>query len=98
MLLALAAALSHQPLPPRDESDRGRPLITAEADGSFIIHRDIHPNDPPVDFHTRGLLTERCGRARICSGRSEEAVDRRRDRVERAFEQAVDQARDARRD
>ena len=76
------------------------PLISREPDGSFVIHRAIVPDDPPVDYFTRGLVTERCPR-RGClalrSDRHDQEQDRRRDPVERAFEEAVDQARDARR-
>ena len=78
-----------------------RPLITAEADGSFIIHEEIAPDDPPVDYFTNRLISERCPR-RGCAirvgGRIDRETDRRRAPSERAFEEAVDQAREARRD
>lgn len=94
-MIAVAALLAAA-LPAAAET----PLITREADGSFVIHRAIVPNDPPVDYFTRGLVTERCPR-RGCptlgSQRQDQEQDRRRAPVEREIEEAIDQAKDARR-
>jgi hypothetical protein len=97
ILAAVALAASHPGVAPAE----ARPLITAEADGSFIIHEEIVPDDPPVEYFTNRLISERCPR-RGCAirvgGRIDRETDRRRDPSERAFEEAVDQAREARRD
>ncbi len=94
-MFVLAALLAAAP-PTAAET----PLITREPDGSFVIHRAIVPDDPPADYFTRGLVTERCPRRGCRALRSERLdaeQDRRRDPVERAFEEAIDQAREARR-
>ena len=97
ILAAAALASSHAAQAPAEV----RPLITAEADGSFIIHEEIVPDDPPVEYFTNRLISERCPR-RGCGmrvgGRFDREIDRRRDSSELAFEEAVDQAREARRD
>lgn len=69
------------------------PMLTREADGSVILHRTIHSDQPSLPRLTGGLIEGPCP-ARRCS--DAKARSPRRDRAERAFEEAIDQARKAR--
>lgn len=69
------------------------PLLTREPDGSVVLHRAIHADQPPLARVTRGLLDGPCPARRGCAAGA--ARGPRRDPAERAFEEAVDQARQA---
>lgn len=70
------------------------PLLTREPDGSVLLHQAIHADQPPLARVTRGLILGPCSDGRGCT--AGKARSPRREPAERAFEEAVDQARRAR--
>ena len=80
---------------------RPEPLITREADGSVLIHRDIRSEEPRLGVDVATLLDDRDPRLAYDFSRSPSEREMLsgtgiEDDARKAFEEAIDQARSAR--
>jgi hypothetical protein len=99
-LLALAAAIAANPAAATPPAAEREPAIVREADGSFTIREPIYASYVPLDEATDGLVEDFDGdrayqpseKLRIKRQHPPSRIERE---VERAFEEAIDQARDA---
>jgi hypothetical protein len=102
MIIALAMAAALSGTPSAQPATVERPLVSREADGSFVIHRPIFAEHITAEEANDGLIAEfdadeqrEADRLYKLDRRSRRAADRA---DEDAFEEAVDMARTAEED